>query len=80
MEINHSEFFEVYPNPFVSNLNLSLKEIHINKKLVIYNNLGQKVFEKIVDNRHFTLHLGFLPQGSYHIVIGNNQFSKTIYK
>jgi hypothetical protein len=48
--------------------------------LVIYNNLGQKVFEKIIDNIDLTLHLGFLPQGSYHIVIGNNRFSKTIYK
>jgi hypothetical protein len=79
-EINHSEIFEVYPNPFVDNLNLSLKEILVNKKLVIYNNLGQKVFEKIIDNIDLTLHLGFLPQGSYHIVIGNNRFSKTIYK
>jgi hypothetical protein len=35
-EINHSEIFEVYPNPFVDNLNLSLKENLVNKKLVIY--------------------------------------------
>lgn len=79
-EMHHPAIYEVYPNPFVDHLNLRLKEFQLNKNLVIYNNLGQKVFEKTIDNLLVNLNLGYLPHGSYHIVIGNIPFSKTIYK
>ncbi len=79
-EMHHPAIYEVYPNPFVDHLNLRLKEFQLNKNLVIYNNLGQKVLEKKIDNLLVNLNLGYLPHGSYHIVIGNIPFSKTIYK
>jgi len=80
MELKNQEMYEVYPNPFVDHLHLRLKENQLHKNLTVYNNLGQKVFEKKIDNLLLSFNLGFLPHGSYHIVIDKNPFSKSIYK
>jgi len=79
-ELKHQDLFEVYPNPFIDHLHLKINESQLNKNLNVYNNLGQKVFEKKIDNLLLSFNLGFLPHGSYHIAIDNNPFSKSIYK
>tara|TARA_R110002049_G_scaffold679_1_gene3967 strand:- start:194 stop:1810 length:1617 start_codon:yes stop_codon:yes gene_type:complete len=59
------EQFAIYPNPVVSDLNISFPEGITNAKIEIYNVLGSKVYEALVSASNNKLNLSHLVSGMY---------------
>jgi photosystem II stability/assembly factor-like uncharacterized protein len=77
----------IYPNPFTSNLNISLSHNYIDSKntiVSIYDVLGNIVFKQrlLRYSNHFTINTEFLKQGAYFLSIDANgkRYSKPIIK
>jgi len=54
-ELNTNTVLEIYPNPNKGTFNLSLAEFSPNTKLVIFNAIGQQVFEQEILSAHNTI-------------------------
>ena len=60
---------EVFPNPFIDNLNISIEgEIESHADIILFNILGNKIFEKRIsrnDSKNTCTDLSYLPTGIY---------------
>jgi len=77
----------IYPNPFTSNLNISLSHNYIDSKntiVIIYDVLGNIVIKQRLRgySNHFTINTEFLKTGFYFLSIEANgkRYSKSIIK
>ncbi|MBI4931999.1 MAG: S8 family serine peptidase [Bacteroidetes bacterium] len=60
------EIFNVYPNPFQTNISFLVQGTHSNiQSLQIDNLLGEKVFQTTLNSKQGNLNLSFLPRGVY---------------
>lgn len=67
--------FLVYPNPFSNEL--KIEHLTIGDKLVLLDQNGRFLFEKIADKSFEIIPLTFIEKGSYFLKIGNNVFKVT---
>ncbi len=67
---------KVYPNPSSGNFTIEFSELGENH-IIIYNNLGQVVYNKIRSEDKVQIRLKDLAAGIYHINI-NHQYSRRI--
>ena len=65
--IDHSGL-EVFPNPVINVLNLELAERNVGGVLSIYNIIGEKVYQKLVNTCNSQINLSKLPHGTYFVV------------
>ncbi len=63
----------IYPNPTSSMLNVFNKDFIVNEKLLIYNQLGQKIELKYinVDENNISIDVSSLQKGIYYLHLGN---------
>lgn len=69
--IDHSGL-EIFPNPVINKLNLKLSEQNTGGLLLLYNSIGEKVYQSLVNNCNSQINLSKLPQGTYFLVYRNN--------
>ncbi len=65
--IDQSEF-EIFPNPATNLLNLKLTGGNIGGLLSIFNTVGEKVYQKIVNSCNAQIDLSNLPGGAYFVI------------
>ena len=73
-DLNENEKIEIFPNPVIEKLNLVLPNENPSGLLVIYNNIGQKVYQILVDRTNFQINLSNLSKGIYLIVYSNDSY------
>ena len=63
--------FSIYPNPTTDNVNISInsKIDFSSAKINIYNNLGQKVSNSIIQEKNSKIDVSYLPKGFYLVSI-----------
>ncbi|OFX27774.1 MAG: hypothetical protein A2033_14940 [Bacteroidetes bacterium GWA2_31_9] len=71
---NHNEnvySFKLFPNPTTDNVNISInsKIDFSSAKINIYNNLGQKVSNSIIQEKNSKIDVSYLPKGFYLVSI-----------
>lgn len=69
--------FVVYPNPSDDSVSIVLTEEFDTETVIIYNLLGQKMFEKKISKQSPTISLKSLNSGVYFYKIESNGFSKS---
>lgn len=69
--------FVVYPNPTDNSVSITLPEGFNSETVIIYNVLGQEVFEKKISKQSPTISLKTLNNGTYFYKIESNGFSKS---
>lgn len=73
------EGIKLYPNPAVNVVTIKSENDLNLKEIIIYNLLGQKVYQAIVQNKNqYTLNVAQLPSGIYSVYIQTNK--ETIIK
>jgi len=77
MNEEHVEDFSIYPNPVKDNLNLRLPADLSQAELVIYNQLGQSVFNYSVQNETRSIDVSGLSTGIYFIQFLTEDITKT---
>jgi serine protease AprX len=78
-----TEIFKIFPNPFVDFVTISNTGSTIDSNIKLYNNLGQIVIEKPINNTTETVSLQNLSSGIYYYNIASadkNQVGKIIKK
>lgn len=78
--INEYEDFNytVYPNPFTNEFTIYLtKIIGSNSDVIIYNSLGQIVFNSVICEYKTSLNLSYLPNGMYVVKLSRNNVGTT---
>ena len=79
-EINDGDV-KIYPNPTNGTLNLDWGSRTVDMKMDIYNILGQGlIHEDIAGKSHYETSLAHLPEGSYFIVLRENNGNTSTYK
>ncbi|MGJ8550782.1 S8 family serine peptidase [Winogradskyella wichelsiae] len=74
VEDNPIESFEFYPNPVISQLNVTFPSNIENVEIVIYNQLGQVVINKVISNNGNALNVSSLASGIYLMkLLGSNK-------
>lgn len=68
--------FTAYPNPVKDILNLSYKQTISN--VSVYNLLGQKIIDKVVDANTATVNMASLSSGTYIVKVTANNYTKTL--
>ena len=66
-----NDTISVYPNPTTAKINFVTSESLENQKINVYNNLGQFVIEKTIDNSK-SIDLSNLSEGIYVLTLNNN--------
>jgi hypothetical protein len=69
---NAKNDFSIYPNPTKGILSISYNNGAAIDEIIIYNQMGQKVFEGELDNN--TIDVSSLPEGMYVIEIRTSEF------
>ncbi len=67
-----NNLFEVFPNPANKNLSLVFNNKFIQNKVEIFNLLGLKVCEYVVEDKDFTINIETLLCGTYFLKIDNS--------
>lgn len=70
-------FVNIYPNPFSSEIVVSLKNVYENTKVRIYNSIGELVFKTEIKEVNSTLKLEQLSEGIYFLNINNDLQEQT---
>ena len=74
----------IYPNPVGDNLNLEIRNFDQSKKykLVIYDSMGRKVKNYIINENNSSINISSLSTGIYIIAISDEKkmITKKIYK
>lgn len=70
---NSKNDFIVYPNPATDHLVLENINLEGKKQVIIYNMLGQQVFQQNLEEAEkYILSIDFLSKGIYHLEVNNN--------
>jgi hypothetical protein len=77
MEENSFEDFTIYPNPVESALHVRFPSQVIRPEVIIYNQMGQQVVQKTIQNDLKTIDVSHLVSGLYLIQFSNESISKT---
>jgi hypothetical protein len=72
---------KIYPNPTSGILNMDWGNTNVNKKLDVYSIVGQGLLhDEIINQSHHAIDLSYLPEGSYIVVLRNEDGSTETYK
>lgn len=63
----------VYPNPFNTELNVSITQDLLNKKLMLFSITGKMELESVLTSTHSTISISSLKPGIYFLCIGENK-------
>jgi hypothetical protein len=74
-EIDGENVISIYPNPVKDVLNIDLKNVIENAKLIIINEVGQEVYSTTNTNNLLTINTLDFANGVYHIIITNDDES-----
>jgi hypothetical protein len=77
--LNYRDVFSIYPNPNTGKFNLKLNQFDNNQRIEIYNTLGVKVYEQVVDRQTSLFDLN-LQKGLYSIYLINDLNYSTAQK
>lgn len=75
------EDVKIYPNPTTGILNLDFGGQFVNRKMDIYNMVGQGLVHQEINNKsHYETDLSYLPEGNYIVVLRNEEGSSATYR
>jgi dienelactone hydrolase len=72
--ISNPNELEMFPNPIIDNLNIVTSMNNIGGRLIVYNLMGEKVYQNLIHEKEFQINLSYLPNGPYFIMFYNNSF------
>jgi len=77
-----NELFNVYPNPIINILNISLPESEKGSKVKIISSTGKVMYNKVLKTSNEVINMERFPKGIYYIIIENiaNIYSTKVIK